>query len=165
MFFIHTPVYTQHIGPAFRMSGKTGLRWIMSYFFQQSAGRNGQFRRNSLCQKFHLVITPAEFPQRTHRHPCDHIEALGIFPQDPHRQDSAVAGGIMPGTMELVAEQTPSYIPFIVPDSSETVKKLRIKLSLRIFRPAGSAPVAQVRFFCFQQISAQNTLGRKHTVE
>ncbi len=164
-FRIDATVSTQHIGTALRMTGNTGLGTVMPGLIQQRSRLNAQFLSHSLGQKLYLIIAPAKPSEPADRNPCQDIKAVGIFRQQLHRQNSAIALGITAGIVELIAEQTSSYVLFIVPDCGPTVKKLKFKVSFRALRRVNSAVMAQIRLILFQNFAAEDALGRKQLLQ
>ena len=75
--------------------------------------------------------------------------------------DHKWSSGVISRAAELETQKAPSYIPFIVPDRSETVKKLTPSFSIKKFRRFLPAGAAQVKFLFSQDFAAQNALWRE----
>jgi hypothetical protein len=63
--------------------------------------------------------------------------------------------------MKFITQKTASDIVFIVPDSNETVKKLKLSFCIAVFPHSDPAISAQIGFVSVQQLPAQHTPGRE----
>ena len=126
-------------------------------------GRRGhpQLPPHGLRQQLHLIVAPAQLPQTADGNPRQHVEAVGVLILDTHGQQPTVGNCVISRAAELITQKTPSYVPFIVPDRGETVKKLTPSFSIKIFGSLLPAGAAQVKLLFPQDFAAQNALGRK----
>lgn len=115
-------VSAQHIGSSGSIAGDAGLGRGVPHLFQQWHRGRSQFCSNGQRQQLYLVITAAESPQGTDRHPGEKVETVHFLLRYGHGKLPAVSMGIGAGVMELESEDTASDCIFIIPYCGPAVK-------------------------------------------